>query len=194
LEEQTDKQLMAEFLQGKKEAFVALFQRYKQKVLNFALRLLGNRADAEDVTSDVFVTVLKKKYRIDPNAKFATWLFTITRNFCISKIRKRNRTVSMWFQSKETEEDAEWEIPDENPLPDEEARKREEIKMVKKGIQNLPLPQKEALILREYHNFSYEEIAKIMNCSLEQVKILIYRGRERLRTELSPLLREGNDG
>ena len=130
--EKQDKELIFEYQQGKIEAFEALFQKYKLRILNFALRILGNRADAEDVTGDVFLTLFQKKDQYKPKAKFSTWLFTIARNFCISRIRKRKRMVSMWFTKSGASESEQWDIKDDRSLPPEELRKKEESQMVKK--------------------------------------------------------------
>ena len=80
-----DEELIIEYQQGSEEAFEMLFQRYKKPILNFALRILGNRADAEDITADVFLIRFTKKNLYKPDAKFSTWLFTVARNACITK-------------------------------------------------------------------------------------------------------------
>ncbi len=79
---------------------------------------------------------------------------------------------------------------DTRPLQDEILTKEEKAAYVKKCIEKLPASYKEALILREYENLSYEEIAQILHCSLNKVKILIYRARVRLRKEILPLIKE----
>src|SRR5262249_31903395 len=107
-----DEDLMHQYSQGNSEALKVIFQRYKTPVFNFALRILGNRADAEDVVSDVFVAVFENKYRFDAKAKFSTWLFTVAHNLCISRIRQRKNLVSMWFKNEETDELEAWEIAD----------------------------------------------------------------------------------
>jgi RNA polymerase sigma-70 factor (ECF subfamily) len=179
-----DEELIRDYLQGSQEAFEMLFERYKKPILNFALRLLGNRADAEDITADVFVTLYAKRYSPQPQAKFSTWLFTVARNACITQIRKRRRFISMWFTQENTGEVQEWEIPDTQHLPSDGLASKESATQVRHAITQLPEAQREAIILREYHDLSYQQIAEVMGCSLERVKILIFRARERLRQEL----------
>lgn len=171
-----------------------LFQRYKKPVLNFALRILGNRADAEDVTGEVFLVVFTKKYAQKPGARFSTWLFAVAHNACITRIRKRKRTVSLWFTKDASGEVEQWEVMDPEASHTEKLIKKETALQVKKAIAKLPPQQKEALILREYHDLSYEQITEILNCSLQNVKILIYRARERLRSDLLPSIKEDHDG
>ena len=168
-----------------------IFERYKNRVLNFCLRILGNRADAEDATGEVFLAVFEQKYTYDPKARFSTWLFTVARNCCINRIRKRKTTISLWFNSKDNDDEGPWDIPDSKPLSSQELERKETAVRVRKAIQHLPPQQREAIILREYHDFTYEQIAQILKCSLEKVKILIYRARESLRGELNSFQQEG---
>ncbi len=192
--ENRDEDLMQEYSQGNAEALNMIFQRYKTPVLNFALRILGNRADAEDAVSDVFVAVFEKKYRYDAKAKFTTWLFTVAHNVCISKIRGRKNLVSLWFRNEETDELEAWEIPDAGELPRERLNRLQIAGVLRQSIQKLPPEQKEALVLREYHGMNYEEISQVMHCSLEKVKVLIFRAREGLRKELPASLKEERYG
>ena len=185
--ERKDEELIASFQQGDATAFDELYSRYKKPIFNFTLRILNNRADAEDVTAEVFMKLFEKKDYYQPqNAKFSTWLFAIAYNGAISRTRSRRNTVSMWFNRPDGEE-ARRDIPSQEPSTQAVLIQREETQQVRSVIVKLPSLQKEALILREYHRFSYQEIAQIMNCSLEQVKVLIFRAREFLRQELPTL-------
>lgn len=188
--EQTDEALWQEYLSGDPRGFEVLFGRHKDKVFNFSLRLLGNRADAEDVTSEVFLQLFSKKFQFDGRAKLSTWLFTVARNACMSKFRSAKGIVSMWFKNKEDEFEP-WDVADTAPRPGDEIRKRETARSVKRALLKLPQEMKEALILREYFQKDYVEIAQILNCSLEKVKVLIFRARERLRQDLDGLVKEG---
>lgn len=183
-----------EYQNGNDEALKALFLRYKTPVLNFSLRILGNRADAEDVVSDVFLALFAKKYNVKPGVKFSTWLFTVARNACITQIRKKKNMLPLWSRNKEASEYEQWDIPDAGNLPNEELVKRETALHVKKAVYSLPQLQKEAIVLREYHQLNYSEISHVLGCSLSKVKILIFRARERLKTELASfMLEDKND-
>ncbi|MCB9771800.1 MAG: RNA polymerase sigma factor [Candidatus Omnitrophica bacterium] len=165
-------------------ALEGIFTRYKKPVFNFALRFLANRAEAEDVASDVFFAVMSGKYHYTPKAKFSTWLFTVTRNACISRIRNSKKFFSLWFKSEEGD-DQQMQLPDHNTLPaPDELIKKEQSVFIERALAHLPLGQREAIILKEFQDMSYEEIAKVLNCSLSNVKILIFRGRENLRREI----------
>ncbi len=189
--EQTDEQLMLDFQRGDDNAVQIIFKRYKSPLLNFSLRILGNRADAEDVTSDVFLTLFDRKYTFHPEAKFSTWLFTVTRNRCLSQLRKKKGISSLWFYSKEDETSKPLEIEDAHAFSKADLEEKEMGVLIQQAIQRIPLEQKEALVLREYHQMSYDEISQVLDCSLEKIKILIFRAREKLRQELTPFIEEG---
>jgi len=189
--EQNDEDLMMDYQTGREpEAIQTVFVRYKTRVFNFCLRILGNRADAEDVTGDVFLKLLYRKYSYDPEAKFSTWLYTVARNTCISRIRKRKNLVSVWFSSQDSKQYDQWDIKDTGEIAAEQLAQREAASRVRRAIGLLPFEQREAIVLREYDKLSYQEISTILNCSLGKVKILIYRGREHLREKLKSFIEE----
>ena len=185
-----DEDLIHEYQLGNEEALTMLFERYKRPILNYALRILGNRADAEDVAGEVFLALFEKKDSYQPQAKFSTWLYTIARNNCISRIRKRKFQISLWFEKDETGELQCLDIPDDKNLPPQELARKETSFYLRRAIAKLPLEQKEALILREYQQLSYEEISQVLGCSLEKVKVVIFRAREKLREELPSFIKE----
>jgi RNA polymerase sigma-70 factor (ECF subfamily) len=186
-----DEELMMEYMVGNMGALEEIFQRYKKPILNYALRLLKNLADAEDAAAEAFCTITSKKDAYRPEAKFSTWFYTITHNICIDKIRKRKKTVFLWFKRPDTDADYEMlELPDTKPLSDTRLEAEDTAVFVKKAIDALPLELKEAIILREYHNLNYEEISRVMQCSIAKVKILIFRAREKLKNALVPVIKE----
>lgn len=188
--ERTDEELIRAYASGEPDAVGLLFARHKGGIFNFALRLIGNRADAEDVTSDVFLQLFNRRYQATPQAKFTTWLFTVARNACLSRIRTRNMLGSFWFKRDGDDGFEEQEIADPAGNQGEALRNKEKAKMVKQSVMALPPMQKEALILREYCNKDYAEIAAILGCSFDNVKVLIFRGRERLRVSLAAWMKE----
>ncbi len=189
--ERPDEEVLKDYLSGNDEkAAEMIFLRYKTRLLNFCLRTLGNRADAEDVTADAFLALFDRKYAHASGAKFSTWLYTVARNRCISQIRKRKNLVSVWFSSQGGQAYEQWDPEDPQDIAGRQLEKKEEAVLVRRAVQQLPYAQREAVVLREYHQLNYEEISQILNCSLEKVKVLIFRGRERLRAELSSLIQE----
>jgi RNA polymerase sigma-70 factor, ECF subfamily len=186
--ERTDEELIEQFKKGDQGSFDMVFTRYKNRIFNFCLRILSNRSEAEDATSDVFLALVSNSYQIKAQVKFSTWAYTVARNNCISRLRKGKHVTSLF--TSQNGEVIEMPVKDSSPTPKEQLEGSETKVLIQQAIGKLPLEQKEALILREYHDLSYSEIAEILNCSLEKVKVLIFRGREQLRVDLSSLLRE----
>ncbi len=187
--EKSDEELMKAYQEGDEEAMSEIFGRYQKRIFNFALRFLASRADAEDATADVFLNLMKTGTGFNPVAKFSTWLYTIARNACFSKLRKRRNVFSLSFSKGPGESETDWDIPDPSP-EGEELHQKELDGHIKSAVAQLPVSQREVMILREYHDLSYAEIAKITGESLSNVKVLIFRAREQLRQSLSFLLKE----
>ena len=182
-----DEELIQQFYKSDQEALNVLFTRHKEGLFNFALRLAGNRADAEDAVSQAFVAVCERKYQPRPQASFKTWLYTVARNACLSKFRIQNKIMSLWFK-KDADQAASIDVMDSSPIAHEQLSQKETMVIIQQAIAKLPVEQKEALLLREYHGFSYEEIAQVLDCSMNKVKILIFRARGMLKDMLPPLL------
>ena len=185
----TDEELMHEYAQGDAQALSLLFSKYKEPVFNFCLRILRNRSEAEDVTSETFMALLNKKYVRQSSAKFSTWLYTIARNTSISRIRKKQKLFSLWTKNKEGQ-DTLMDVVDTTPLIRDEMESRQKNNMLEDSLKRLPTDLKEALVLREFHDLSYEDIAQVLGCSLAKVKILIFRAREVLRQKFLASLKE----
>lgn len=180
-----------EYKSGDISALEELFQRYKIRIFNFALRLIGNVADAEDVAGEVFCTLAAKKDLYSPDGKFSTWIYTIAHHAGINKLRYKKRIWFNWMKKDpESDEYQQWDIPDPRENVAEGLESKDTAMQVKKAICRLPHEQKEVLILREYQQLSYYEISQAIGCSLEKVKVVLFRARERLKAELQPLLKE----
>ncbi len=186
-----DEELMLAYQSGNSEALEEIFLRYKARILNFALRILSNLADAEDVVGETFFILTRKKSSYEPKAKFSTWIYTISHNLCIDRIRRRKKTTFLWFLRGKGETEEEIIMPDLKPLQDTHLEKGETRDRVRASIGKLSLKYKEAIILREYQNLSYQEISGVLGCSLSEVKMRIFRAREKLRKELLPFVKGG---
>jgi len=189
-----DEQLMVEYSNGNTEVLDEIFLRYKKKMFNYALRMLGNRADAEDVAAELFYVLLRKKDAYQPTHKFSTWFYTVAHNICMSRLRLRKRTVSMWFKrEKEADGFEQWDVQDLAPSPGETAQSRDVALYVKGAIGKLPLVEKEALILREYQHLPYVEIAGILGCKQAKVRAMLYRARQKLKEKLRFIVAEADN-
>ena len=190
-----DAVLMLRVKRGDRVAFAELVEKYKQPVMNLVYRTLRDEAEAEDLAQNVFLQVYKSAKRYESRAKFSTWLFTIARNLCLNELRRRSRHPAESLEETRGEhedrpqrqyEDKKIFLPTETLLHGELAQKIEE------ALAELPENQRTAILLCRQEDLSYEEIAKVLGCSLSATKSLIHRGREVLKQKLKPYLRTGD--
>ena len=194
-ERDADTVLMLRVQQGDGEAFAQLVDKYKQPVMNVVYRMLHDLTEAEDIAQIVFVQVYKSADRYRASAKFSTWLFTIVRNLCLNEIRRRSRHPASSMEETYSEqadqpsqqfEDKKTTAPPETLLHTELEEKIEE------ALAQLPENQRTAILLCRQNELSYEDIAKVLKCSVSATKSLIHRGRETLKARLKPYLRTGS--
>ena len=189
-----DAALMLRVKRGDRRSFETLVEKYRQPVMNLIYRTLPDATEAEDLAQNVFVQVFKSAHRYQVSAKFSTWLFTIARNICLNEIRRRSRhpADSLDLTHPENDdhplrqfEDARNFSPPDSLLHGELERKIED------ALAGLPENQRTAILLFREEEMSYEDIAKVLRCSLSATKSLIHRGRETLKHRLKPYLRTG---
>ena len=187
---ESDEALMQAYQGGDHTAMEHLFEHNKLRILNFCFGILGSRADAEEVASEVFLAVIKHKESYQPHRTFSTWVYTIARNLCLNRIRERRRVINVWFATKTADSDDSWDIADTKELTRESMERKERARAVRRAIAALPVEQREAIVLKQYHGFSYQEISHILECSLEKVKILIFRAKAHLKASLVSYIEE----
>jgi RNA polymerase sigma-70 factor (ECF subfamily) len=184
--------LMLAFQQsGDQEAFAELVGRNEQKVYSVIYRFVTDRAEAEDLTQEVFLRVYRTAARYTPTAKFSTWLYRIAVNVSLNALRSRARTKTVPLalpHDGETDdypravEDPRGDLPNQG-LEDDELRSR-----IAAAIDTLPENQRIAIVLNKFEGLSYDEIAKILNLSMMAVKSLLSRARSNLKDCLDPYL------
>jgi len=189
-----DADLMLRVKKGDATAFEELVDKYKQPVLNMVYRTLRDSADAEDIAQNVFVQVFKSADRYRVEAKFSTWLFTIARNLCLNEIRRRSRhpAESLDAAQEPDDEGSSRQFEDRRNTSAPDLLLRDELThKVEDALASLPENQRTAILLFKEKDMSYEEISKILDCSLSATKSLIHRGRETLKEKLKPYLKTG---
>jgi len=149
--------------------------------------MLGNPSEAEDIAQQVFIRVWKSAARYEPQAKFTTWLFTITRNLVFNEVRRRQRkpTVSMQ-EREETTHRVDEDV--QGSSPDEELLRSEMEAAIDRAIDALPEKQRLAVVLRRYEEMPYEEIGVVLSMSVPAVKSLLFRARAQLKETLQKYL------
>jgi len=193
-ERDPDAALMLRVKQGDTAAFEQLVEKYKQPVMNVVYRMLHDATEAEDVAQNVFVQVYKSAARYEVSSKFSTWLFTIARNLSLNELRRRSRhpADSMDAGHPEQEEQPSQQFEDKKTFSPPESLLHGELEQkIEEALTELPENQRTAILLCRQDELSYEDIAKVLQCSLSATKSLIHRGREALKQKLKPYLRTG---
>ncbi len=178
--------LMLRAAQGDMEAFEAIVDIYRQRIANYAYRMLEDDATAEDVAQQVFVQAWKARGRYRPSAKLITWLLHITRNLVLNEIRRRRRKPAQSLDAEDLPERFFATVQAERP--DLQSEHRELSEAVERAFSELPENQRAALLLVRHEQLPYEEIAVILKTSVSAVKSLIFRARSELRIKLAKYL------
>ena len=189
-----DVRLMLRVQGGDREAFEELVNKYKQPVVNLIYRTLGDATEAEDLAQNGFVQVYKSAARYKVTAKFTTWLFTIARNLCLNEIRRRSRHPAESLDAPHPEHDDQplRQFEDRKTFSPPEALLQGELEQrILDALVELPENQRMAILLCRQEELSYEDISRVLGCSLSATKSLIHRGRETLKQKLKPYLRTG---
>jgi len=172
----SDIELMARLGRGDLAALGILAERYQNRVMSLAYRLLGDWHRAEDVSQETFLRLRQAAGQYEPKAKFTTWLYRIVHNLSLDQRRKAaNDPVSLEALEADTEE-----MPQESP-----AEKRELAEAVQNAIRALPERQRRVVILHRYEGLSHEEIGEVTGWSKSAVESLLVRAYENLRKKLA---------
>jgi RNA polymerase sigma-70 factor (ECF subfamily) len=182
-----DAALMARAGDGDQKAFRLLVERHRNAVVGTVAKMLNDAAEAEDIAQQVFLRLWKHAKRYRPEAKFTTYLFTITRNLVFNESRRRGRKKEVSVE--EREESTHVSLPAQpERQPDAELLQTELQHAVDKAIAGLPEAQRMAVVLRRYEQMPYEEIAEVLNITVPAVKSLLFRARGALRESLKDYL------
>ena len=188
--QKTDEELIAEFQSGRAEAFNVLVGRYKDPLMNFACRFLGDEDDADDVVQEVFIRVYRNKHAFRPIAKFSTWIYTITANLAKTQLRRRKRHALFSLSRRTQGRDDEREIPDVRYPADQLAESTLRREIIQQSLLSVKEKYREIVVLRDVQELSYEEICEVTGLTMGTVKSRINRGRAQLQVLLKELLDE----
>lgn len=172
-----DAVLVQRFAQGDADAARSLMTRLTPIVYAQAFRMMGNQAEAEDVTQDALMRLWKAAPTWEPDrARVTTWLYRVTSNLCIDRLRRSK------FQSG----DEVGEQVDETPGAVQTLQREQRRKALRQALLKLPERQRQAMILRHLEELSNPEISQIMDISVEAVESLLSRGKRMLTKILTP--------
>jgi RNA polymerase sigma-70 factor (ECF subfamily) len=180
----TDEELVARSKTGDTESFNQLVRRWERPIFALAYRTLGREEDARDVTQETFLRAFRALAGFKGDAKFSSWLYRIALNLCRDWIRKERRAPLV-----EVPEGVELEQlaveRRETPSVEDLAARAELSRGVAAAMKHLPAEQRTAIILKEYHGLTFQEIADLMNCPLSTAKTRVYQGLTLLRRHLA---------
>ena len=179
----TDEELIASFQNGNEQAYIELVRRYRDRLMTFVFRFLGDMELSEDIVQDTMIKVYTHKHYYKEIAKFSTWIYTIAGNLAKTELRKRKRRKVTLLSQMNTD-DRKYEIPSTELQSEDIVQGEYTERYIQKAILQLPLHFRTVVILRDIQELSYEEISNIVNVPLGTVKSRINRARLQLQQTL----------
>lgn len=180
-----EKQLIQQAAAGDAAAFEALVLRYQAQVYSLAYRMVGNEADAQDLAQEAFVRAWRALDSFQFSSQFSTWLYRLTSNICIDFLRAQKKRKHVSLTVLQDDEQQQWDMPDQKPLPEEQIIATEEHEALANAIAALDPEHRQVLILRIVNDCSYQQISQIMGIREGTVKSRLSRAREQLRKKLA---------
>jgi RNA polymerase sigma-70 factor (ECF subfamily) len=186
----TDEELIKEFQDNNTlEAYELLVKRYKDPLMNFVYRFLGDRDSCTDVVQETMIKFYIHKDSYKSFAKFSTWIYTIAGNLAKNELKRRRRRS--FFSINNDEDEKSPQIEDKSFLSPERAADGEiRNEIIQKALLRVKPVYREVVILRDIQDLSYEEISEITNLAIGTVKSRINRGRAQLQKLLKHIYKE----
>ncbi|MCL2650040.1 MAG: sigma-70 family RNA polymerase sigma factor [Candidatus Azobacteroides sp.] len=169
---------------GDYRAFSAIVTHYRQMVFTLVIKIVGNREEAEDVTQEIFIKVFKSIDRFKKDSKFSTWLYRIAYNTTLSELRKRKFEFVSFEENPKNLQEAELNDDIDN------LNKEERIQYLELAIKKLSPDETLLISLFYLNNQSMEEISRIANLTVANVKVKLHRIRKKLAVEINKLMDE----
>lgn len=179
-----DAQLVARSLKQDHEAFGQLIDRHASAIVNLAYRMVGNRAEAEDLAQEAFLTAFKALPMFRADSKFSTWLYRIAANKCKDWLRSKRPGQGPY--DVDADEVLDLYVAEER-TPEELLSQQQVGQELEQAIQRLPPLYREAFVLKHVEGLSYEEMEEILGVSGDTLKMRVYKGRLQLSRDLTAL-------
>jgi len=191
----TDEELMLRYRDGDAAAFETLYRRFEKPLFDFIYRLVPDSTDAESLFQETFFRLVRAKKRYRATAQFKTWLFQIAVNLCRDRMRRmkhRSHLSLNWpiYSRSDGRTDVQDRFPDPSADVDKSVEAGELEAAVKRAVASLPEDEHLVVVLKEYQELKYSEIAEITNQPIGTLRSINHRAHERLRSALAPYLGE----
>lgn len=186
LVEPSDEELCRRIGERDTQAFESMLERHQARAYRLALSMLGNEADAHDISQEAFIRLHDAAHRFDGRSKFTTWFYRIVVNLCIDHQRRNKwwrRVVSLTGPEDETDT-APIDPPSPEPGPELQAVRAQNIGKVRTALNGLSQSQRAALLLQVQEGMTSREIAAILNCSENTARVHVHRAIAQLKKTL----------
>lgn len=173
----SEREILLLVKKGKKEAYQAIVERYMKKAYYIALGFVRNPQDALDISQEAFIKAFRRIKSFDIERPFFPWFYKLMKNFCLDHLKRRSRIQ---------------EVPlDEGRVLKEEHEDREMKEVLWRGIESLPVEQREVIILRYFQQLSYQEISEVMGKPVGTVMSSLFYAKKRLKDTIKKYLNLG---
>ena len=173
-----DRDLVARFRNGDLQAFALIYSRYKDRLYGFALGIVGKPAAAEDIVQEIFVRFFQNNSILASDGSVKSFLFSCAHHQAIDFTRR--------FANRSRPLPAEEALPLEFISPDDNAAREEELDLIRQSLLDLPIEQREVILLKIYEGMTFQEIAKIQDTPVGTVTSRYNYGLDRIRCTLEP--------
>ncbi len=180
----TDEELVAKSIGGDANSFNELIKRWERPIYALAYRQIGREEDARDVCQETFLRAYRALNGFRGQAKFSSWLYRIALNLCRDWLRRERRTPIVTVSEDVDLIELASKLEPSESIEDRVAR-HDLSRAVERAMAVLPEEQRTAILLKEYHGLTFQEIADLVGCPLSTVKTRLYQGLAVLRRELA---------
>lgn len=183
----SDEQLAVRYVAGERDCFDELVQRYRGPIHAFILRMVGRPEDAEDLTQDVFLQLLKSLPTARADLPLRPWVFVIARNKCLDHLKRKRPLLFSAMTSAEADDAPEERLPDHQPLPEELAERADLRDLLQRAIESLPARYRTVVALRYSGDLTFAEIGAVLALPENTAKTHFQRAKGLLRAALTNL-------
>lgn len=178
MQQHSDEQLVMLVLNGNRDAFAVLVERYQKQIFSLACKLGGDYDEARDLAQECFLKIYQELPRYDSSRKFFSWMYRVAHNTCLNLLKKRPR--------EQLTEDGQLLSGDAAAAaPEQDVERRERARGIIEAIASLPEKYRDPLVLKYVEHLSYQEIAQRLDLPLTTVETRLFRGRNMLKEKLS---------
>lgn len=181
-----DDELIELTLNGQREAFGLLVRKYQDRLYNGMVQILRSGPEAEDTIQEAFILALTKLHTFKGKSNFFTWLYRISYNVAMTRLRRRKPTVSI----DSAVADVQLDFPDDQPLADDRLVKQERAKQLMEALDKMSEEHRAILVLREMEEMDYSEISEVLEMPIGTVRSRLHRARIQLRELLETMMEE----